>query len=339
MANVKDYGAVCDGVTDDTLAVQAAIDDDQLIEFPIGKCIITAPLCINKPVVIRGVGRYLSTLKHLNTNMNMLNITTDGGVDIKNMAFSAPMNATGGHVIHLTGDTVNAFSTIKDCLFYGGWNQFYTTAAYAWILDGNYHYGYVNTGIQVRNTYNADWGDSTVTNTVMSGGGVNSTSIYQSSSGGLRIVNNKLLGGAYAYRYAPTGDELTSDLIIANNSIENQTVAAMRFTTANQGAVLANIVINANQFMNQPIVVAMDSPHRFMSRIVISDNSMSVVSQYGIILTNVEDFVVSNNQITGNGVNGIAIGSASQNGKVTGNRTKGFSTGIVNSSSSTVVIN
>jgi hypothetical protein len=337
MACVTDYGAACDGVTDDTLAIQATIDANQLIEFPVGKCFITSQLTIDKPVVMQGVSRHLSGIKWTDTNMNGLVITTNTGVDIKQMSFHAPLNATGGNSVYLTGDTVNAFSTIKDCMFVGGWNQFNTLAAFAWILDGNYHYGYVNTGVNVRNTYNADWGDSTITNSVFSGGAANSTSIYQCSSGGLRIVNNKLLGGAYAYRLWFSDNEVTSDLIIANNSIENQIVAAMRFGTANHGATFANIVINSNQFMNQPIVIGMDNQHRFMSRIVIDGNSMSVVDNYGIILTNVEDFVVSNNQITGAGVNAISIGAASQNGKVTGNRHKGFSVGIVNNSTSTVI--
>jgi hypothetical protein len=339
-ANVKDYGAICDGINDDTAAIQTTIDENNLIEFPAGKCFISNTLKINKSVVLRGVSRQLSGLKWTDISMNGVEIITNAQVQIQQMAFHASLNAVAGNSVHITGDTVNAFSTIKDCMFVGGWNQFYTTAAYAWILDGNYHYGYVNAGIVVRNTFNADWGDSTIVNSVMSGGGPNSTSIYQISSGGLRIVNNKLLGGAYAYRWQFNGNEVTSDLIISNNSIENQTVAAMRFGT-NTSISFANIVIDGNQFMNQPIVIAMDSANRFMSRVVINDNSMSVVSQYGIILTNVEDFVVSDNQITGiNGsFNGIAIGANSQNGRVDGNRTKGFATGIVNNSLSTTVSN
>jgi hypothetical protein len=341
MACVTDYGACCDGVTDDTAAIQATIDANDLIEFPVGTCLISSPLTINKPVVIQGVGRFLSTIKYTNTTMNGLVINTNVGVDIKDIGFSAPLNATAGDIIHLTGPVSNYFSTFKNTVFNGGWNQINTESAYAWTLDGSYHYGYVNTGVTVRNTHNADWGDSTITNSVMSGGGVNSTSVYQVSSGGLRVTNNKFLGGAYAYRLYFANGEQTCDLIYTGNSVENQTVAAMRFGALNNGATFYNIVINSNQFSNQPIVIAMDHATRFMTRIVIVGNSMSVVLQYGIILTNVEDFVVGNNQITAadGAVIGISVGASSQNGKVTGNRTKGFTTGISNSSASTVVIN
>jgi Pectate lyase superfamily protein len=342
-ANVKDYGALCNGITDDTQAIQATINANQLIEFPIGRCLITSPLTVNKAVVIQGVSRQLSFLMWT-SSISGLMINTADSVDIRRMGFQAPLNATSGNSIQLTAPStkVNSLSSIKDSAFIGGWNQVYTEAAYVWVLDGNYHYGYVNTGVTVSNTFNGDFGDSTIVNSVMSGGGPSSTSIYQTSSGGLRIINNKLLGGAYAYRLIYNSNQTTGDFIFTSNSVENQTSYALSFATATGTSVpFANIVINDNQFMNQPIVIGMDSGTRFMSRMVINDNSMSVVKNYGIILTNVEDFIVANNQITAapSAINGIAIGTASQNGKVNGNRTKGFAVGIVNSSASTVVVN
>jgi hypothetical protein len=55
--SVKDFGATGDGVTDDTAAIQAAMDAGQKIYFPTGTYNITSPL-------------YLDTRKHLYGNVN-----------------------------------------------------------------------------------------------------------------------------------------------------------------------------------------------------------------------------------------------------------------------------
>lgn len=344
--NVKDYGAVCNRTNDDTVAIQSAITAAQstqgTVEFPAGQpCFISGPLYVTGGLNITGEGRQTGGLIWTSKTLTALIINTDQMVNISKLQMLAPMDATAGGMISITGPNYNAFSTIKDSYFVGGYSQIVTYAAFAWIFDGNYHAQYVSTGVIVRNTYNADWGDSTIVNSTMSSGGVNATAIIQSSSGGLRILNNKLLGGQYAYRLWFGGNELTSDLLIQGNSIENQSVAALRFGTSNNGALMGNFVISNNQFMSQPIAIAMDDSHRFMTRIVISGNSISAVGTFGITLTNVDDFLVTGNQISGvlGAINGINIGSNSQNGRISGNTTRGFTTGISNGSTTTYVTN
>jgi hypothetical protein len=67
--NVKDYGAVGDGVTDDTAAIQAAIDslgaDGGTVEIPVGIFGITNTLIVPDKATLAGVGAGSSEIKAL----------------------------------------------------------------------------------------------------------------------------------------------------------------------------------------------------------------------------------------------------------------------------------
>lgn len=57
--NVRDYGAVGDGVTDDTAAIQAAVNatpTGTTVYFPAGTYAVSNAITINKPLVVRGSG-------------------------------------------------------------------------------------------------------------------------------------------------------------------------------------------------------------------------------------------------------------------------------------------
>lgn len=63
--DIKALGAKGDGTTDDTWALQKAVDNAQpgtAIFFPPGKYVITKQLDIRKAVVLRGAGKYKTTL-------------------------------------------------------------------------------------------------------------------------------------------------------------------------------------------------------------------------------------------------------------------------------------
>lgn len=62
-ANIKDYGAVGDGVTDDRAAIVAAYNTGKPIYIPEGTYRVSAPITIDKPIYVQGAGVGLTLLK------------------------------------------------------------------------------------------------------------------------------------------------------------------------------------------------------------------------------------------------------------------------------------
>ncbi len=62
-ANVKDYGAIGDGIADDTTAIQLAINQCPLVYIPAGAYLIRSVLSVNKATTIKGDGHGQSIIK------------------------------------------------------------------------------------------------------------------------------------------------------------------------------------------------------------------------------------------------------------------------------------
>lgn len=92
--NVRDYGAKGDGVTDDTAAIQSAINaaGSGLVVFPSGVFMTTGVKIRNKGTALRGDGRFGTRIKRLSG--------TDPLID---------MSGTGTGLGHLRYDTISNF--------------------------------------------------------------------------------------------------------------------------------------------------------------------------------------------------------------------------------------
>lgn len=125
--NVKQFGAVGDGTTDDTAAIQAAIDAGGITFFPAGTYIVTT-VQARLGSVLEGVGRsgfiatsaaQASTLKLKNTsNVPLLNGAVNiSNVVIRNLNFDGnKANNTTGNIINLVdGSAQDTAWHIVDC--------------------------------------------------------------------------------------------------------------------------------------------------------------------------------------------------------------------------------
>lgn len=75
--DVRDFGAVGDGATDDTVAIQAAIDaaGSGLVTFPSGIFMVRGLKLNNKGVAIRGDGRFGTRIKRLNGTDPLIDVS------------------------------------------------------------------------------------------------------------------------------------------------------------------------------------------------------------------------------------------------------------------------
>lgn len=61
--SIKDFGAKCDGITDDTAAVQKAVNTAPRILFPKGTCLLNSTVTLNAGSALRGEGMKVSIVK------------------------------------------------------------------------------------------------------------------------------------------------------------------------------------------------------------------------------------------------------------------------------------
>lgn len=102
-ANVRDYGAVGDGVSDDTAAIQAAIDASTGVYFPDGTYLISAAIEVPNNRVLRGESRQSSIIKRSDGNPQTIDGVVSGvpifylrgtWIDIENMALTGLVTDT-----------------------------------------------------------------------------------------------------------------------------------------------------------------------------------------------------------------------------------------------------
>lgn len=138
--NVMDYGAVCDGVTDDTAAIQAAIDaapTSKAIYFP-GLCLTSAPLTFAHNSLVKLYGTGTSGITNNTSNL----FTVDCGLTLLVEDLQLVSGASGGHIINLlspragasysglsqstfTNVTARVSNTTKSVIHMGGTNSIY----------------------------------------------------------------------------------------------------------------------------------------------------------------------------------------------------------------------
>jgi hypothetical protein len=134
--SVKDFGAVGDGVTDDTVAIQAAVSSanngEVFFPDPISYYLVTSAIVISANLSVRGTGR--GCVVRRNTAGDIFQIGTAGlasridGVTFDKISFISPGNTGKQSAINAVASTPGTKQniTIKNCWFNG---FYYSTLA------------------------------------------------------------------------------------------------------------------------------------------------------------------------------------------------------------------
>jgi hypothetical protein len=158
--SVKDFGAVGDGVTDDTLAFQSAFDLAGSIYIPEGEYVLSDKLTVtDKAFTLRGSGRRTSRLKWTNADggISIIDGTSGGRNDMPRFELSDfgihTTQAGGGTAIYLKSNSSipEPFLTISNIDFVGyDWDTDWWTVGLH-VVDGTQCY-YNNLYIQGDST-------------------------------------------------------------------------------------------------------------------------------------------------------------------------------------------
>jgi hypothetical protein len=252
--SVLDFGAVGDGVANDTAALQAAINaataTKRRLYVPAGTYLYTT-LAVNDEFAISGDGNS-SALKTTQTSSGGITVTTRWPVIFENLALTAVGPQTAGALLTLTDTTFeNGLSTFRNVTFANHYIGLRFIRAATWsVMDCYFESAGLDAGsthIWIQNDQNPDSGDSNIIGNVFYYSNNIGTHIRQISSGGTKIIGNKFLYGACHYRMVLATGAATYDLIFANNSSEFASDGNMIFD-AGAGASWANIQIQNNQY-------------------------------------------------------------------------------------------
>lgn len=194
VVSVKDFGAVGNGVTDDTVAIQAAIDSlgvtGGIVFFPPGRYIVSdtnadnSCLVIQYAIHLKGSGPFYTSIEPASGLSNSVNIITFNPTPYANLDFSSVEKLfigetntgvrTGNHGIYCNTSAVAQYLpkfTVKDCYIAQG-------SGYA-----IYHFN------NVANNVNGGMWTALITNNILEGG------IKLEGSGDSIVISNNILNG------------------------------------------------------------------------------------------------------------------------------------------------
>ena len=193
--NLKDYGAVGDGVTDDTAAVQAAITaavaNKKALYVPAGNYMLNGGITINGVLTMYGEGMQNSIFTYVPVNGNAFTWTADG-------SYSSIRGIKLAHTAtRVVGNTATGFKTYTGaaCVFY--------------LFDEVWVDGFQLWGYDINDSFNCKFTNGRIRNNgvvaTLAGGGTNG------QGGGMHLSRITFTGAA------TTGNDYTNMYITGNN--------------------------------------------------------------------------------------------------------------------------
>ena len=314
LSNVKVeyFGAKGDGVNDDTVAIQAAIDRGNgnrgsSINLE-SRQYLYSSLTITKPVRVTGVSDRTNLMASGVTGTKIL-ISTPQQCVFENVLFSCAVAQVSGEIIRIdSGSLQNTRTQFNNCVFGACYDALVTVTCVSLRLTNNYFVSYQRRAFTLENTVINDAGNHVLSgNTFDAGAQANGIAIYQKNSGGLRCLGNKFLAGAYQYlaeiEESSATFPSTSVLVMTGNSFENCTNSAIAFNEV-PTATFKYINITGNQFTlfgSKGFSVSAGASVYIDSFLVANNVFNMATASTGISLASCKWGVIGDNLYIGNG--------------------------------------
>lgn len=227
VVSVNDFGAVGDGVTDDTAAIQAAIDALPAagggLYFPTGTFLVSSALAINKPGLYFGNG-YASVIKTSHATANTFTVSGAQQVHISQLRFTSSVVKSGGWFVDVEA-SASRFR-ISDFSMSGAIGGVRTLAtATSTIERGQILDSIAATGVAIRID---DGLDVNIRDLLVDSASNIYSGVYITNAGDVCLEDCQLLhSGQALYLYAGVGDVIAS--LWANNTF---------FDTSTRGSLI-----------------------------------------------------------------------------------------------------
>lgn len=308
--SVKDFGAVGDGVTDDTAAIQAALRDAALsgatLQFPPGTYVVTSTISLvpadlgisNRGVTIEGIGAYYGVqIKYTGAGyaFSFVGIGAEGGqpitrFQVKNIAITGDNNTTseGGFLFERC-----YVVRLEDC------------SAVSWAKSTAH-------AVQIRNVFNFEVSGGNYSNGFPNGQGSHVFRVGSKSPDAWNtsnvIIRNTLIQRAGGYGvFIDQEANIFDNLLIDNVSFGSNMLGSFYANTT----LLNNLTIKNCHFESAgklPDNTLSDVYHVYVrgpSCVEVTNNSFQD-AKWHARLENINSFVFENNKIFETGVYTIA---------------------------------
>ncbi len=261
----QDFGAIGDGIADDTAAVQAAVTaaaPKGIVFFPQGIYKVTSPISITSGINLRGVGTEsiwkaatLGSVVKVMGDIIGFNVVCDDSVTIEKLEFVGGSGSASGTMLQIDTDNssgikCNYGSIIRDCIFLQCKRGIYGLNILNYTFDNNGFYNISFRSCQTEAANSPGNGDASLINNTFSGQPI-SGHFSTGTMGGLRILNNKFncangAGGIALLFNSTTASAMAiSPLLICGNSIEGVNYG-LCFQRQGAGAMTCNNLVICN---------------------------------------------------------------------------------------------
>jgi hypothetical protein len=358
VVSVLDFGADKTGATDSTSAMQAAHNTGRVVYYPAGTYKFTTITIATGGILGESPGTtILETTDATTANIVSITGSDSGGISGAQQFMNFTLQTSTGATQKTTGaalyfnvsggsPNVLTYPVVQNMTILNIPTSVQFVNAAQFIVDNCNLLNWSVTGINIANTYLSDMGDSSISNCFINTGVTSTTSlgIFHQSSGGLKVVNTKILGGGSGYVMGWNGTN-SADIFFSNCSIEDTYNFGMYFSRYSGSGSVGSIMIQGCE-IGCPSGIETDGS-TIITLLNISGCVFDVLGGGGqaagqaLVLGGVSNFSIGpcifNNQGGNASAVAISILSSSSNGKVEPQVFVGFQPSVkfVNGSSTT----